>query len=96
MQHRDELSRKIEKIVDGEESPSMTNLESWLYHRRSEWAGQLIDAKVQENVVPDASLADVLKWALIRSWHSDGCIALWNNAERGGKPHPEATPNLFE
>jgi hypothetical protein len=29
---------------------------------------------------------EVLEWLLIRSWESDGCVALWNHAERGGMP----------
>lgn len=53
-----------------------------------EWAAQVAIVKVQEGVEPDAPLAEVLDWALNKTWESDGCIALWNHAERGGKPHP--------
>ncbi len=67
----------------------MTPLEAWLYRRRVEWAAQVILVKAKERVEPDASVAEVLDWLLIGSWESDGCIGLWNHAERGGKSHPE-------
>jgi hypothetical protein len=36
----------------------------------------------------------VLEWALVKTWETDGCIGLWNHAERGGKPHPENPDGL--
>jgi hypothetical protein len=64
-------------------------LEGFIYRRRVEWAAQLALAKAQEGIEPDAPLSEVLSWLLVTSWESDGCIALWHHAERGGKPHPE-------
>lgn len=89
MQHRDELSRKIEKILTVAEPPSMTDLDWWFYCRRVEWACQLVNEQIEIGSEPDSPLHDFLHWALIRSWHSDGCIAFWNNAERNGAPHPD-------
>lgn len=89
MSTRDTLSAKLRLLARGEECPAMTLLEAWLYRRRAEWAAQLAILKAKEGVEPDVPLAQVLEWALVSSWESDGCIGLWNHAERGGKPHPE-------
>jgi hypothetical protein len=89
MTTRDTLSAKVRSLVAGAELPSMTPLESWLYRRRVEWAAQVVLAKAQERAEPDARLAEVLGWLLVGSWETDGCIGLWNHAERGGKAPPE-------
>ncbi len=89
MATRGTLSAKIRSLVNGQELSDMTPLEAWLYRRRVEWAAQVILVKAKERVEPDASVAEVLDWLLIGSWESDGCIGLWNHAERGGKSHPE-------
>ena len=90
MSTRGQLSDKVRALVNGEVQAPMSPLDSWLYRRRVEWAAQLAFAKAHEGVEPHASLADVLNWLLVHSWESDGCVALWNHAERGGKPHPES------
>ena len=90
MQHRTTVSQLTQQMIeDGRLPATMTALDLWFYRRRVEWASQLILAKAQEGVEPDASLTDVLKWVLIKSWDTDGCIGFWNHAvERQGKPHP--------
>jgi hypothetical protein len=90
---RDTVSAKVRFLVKGEELPAMTPLEAWLYRRRVEWAGQLCLAGAQKGE-PDLYLHQVLDWLLIESWEREGCIALWNHAERGGKPHPENPDGL--
>jgi len=85
---RDTVSAKVRLLVKGAELPPMTPLEAWLYRRRVEWAGQLCLAGAQKGE-PDLYLHQALEWLLIGSWESDGCVSLWNHAERGGKPHPE-------
>ncbi|MBX3747311.1 MAG: hypothetical protein KF833_18535 [Verrucomicrobiae bacterium] len=72
----------------------MNPIETWCFRKRLEWAAQLALAKVLEDVEPEASLTEVLVWCLVDSWHTDGCVAFWNNAERGGKPHPENPDGL--
>lgn len=94
MSTREDLSTKVRSLIFGGDPSSMSVLEAWLYRRRVEWAGQLTLVKVQEGVEPEASLAEVLEWLLIESWDSDGCIGLWNHAERGGKPHPSNPDGL--
>ena len=94
MSTRDTLSTKVRSLVNGEGFPFMTPLEAWLYRRRVEWAAQLALVKAKERVEPDASLPEVLEWLLVRSWESDGCVAIWNHAERGGRPHPENPDGL--
>jgi hypothetical protein len=89
MSTRETVSTKVLHLVNGREYSSFTPLEAWLYRRRGEWAAQLALAKVQTHVEPDVPLTKVLEWALVSSWNSDGCIAFWNHAERGGKPRPE-------
>ena len=98
MQHRSLISRKIEQMIAAARKPSsMTALELWFYRRRVEWAAQLFLAAVQRGIEPPGSacLPEVLKWALIDSWTTDGCIGFWNHAiERGGKSHPENPDGL--
>ena len=94
MSTRDTLSAKVRSLVNGEESSSMTLLDAWFYRRRIEWAAQLAFAKAKQGVELDDALAYILAWLLVDSWESDGCIALWNHAERGGKPHPENPDGL--
>lgn len=91
---RDTLSSKVRLLVKGEQFPSMSPLEAWLYRRRVEWAAQVVLARVKSQVQTQTPLPEVLDWLLIRSWESDGCIGLWNHAERGGKPHPENPDGL--
>jgi hypothetical protein len=93
MSTRDMLSAKIRLLVTNKEPPNMTILEAWLYRRRVEWAGQLVLAGVQKGE-PQMSLPQLLEWLLISSWETDGCIGLWNHAERGGTPHPENPDGL--
>ncbi len=88
MSTRDSVSAKLRTLSSGAEAPDPTPLEAWFFRRRFEWAGQVMLAKVQEQIEPDATLAEVLEWLLVRSWETDGCIAMWNHAERGGRAHP--------
>lgn len=94
MSTRDTLSAKVQALVAGAEFPAMSDLEVWLYRRRVEWAAQLALASAQRKIEPEAPLGDLLEWLLIDSWESDGCIGLWNHAERGGTPHPENPDGL--
>ena len=89
MKTRDVVSAKVRAVIDGKTPSSLTSLEAFIYRRRVEWAAQLALAKAQEGIEPNAPLTEVLIWLLVASWESDGCIALWNHAERGGKPHPK-------
>lgn len=94
MSTRDVLSAKIRSFIAGGAPASMTPLDAWLYRRRVEWAAQLALAKATERVEPNAPLSEILEWALVSSWESDGCVSLWNHAERGGKAHPENPDGL--
>lgn len=94
MSTRDAVSAKIRSLVASAKLPTLTPLESWLYRRRVEWAAQVALVKAQQGVEPNVPLAEVLNWLLIDSWESDGCIGLWNHAERGGRPHPNNPQGL--
>jgi len=94
MSTRATLSAKVRTLIGGPGIPAMSPLEAWLFRRRVEWAGQVILAKAQIRIEPNEPLAEVLLWALVSSWESDGCIGLWNHAERGGKPHPNNPDGL--
>lgn len=98
MAMRQAVSEKTRMIIAWNgEPPAMTPAECWLYRKRAEWAGQLFLEKAHERVViPESvSLAEVLEWALVLTWESDGCIALWEHGcERGGRP-PEETPEYL-
>jgi len=89
MSIRDKLSDLIRTLLSTGECPPMNPLEAWFYRRRVEWAAQLVCWKVNECVEPNSTIHDVLKWLLVTSWESDGCIAFWNACERGGQPHPD-------
>ena len=93
MPMRDTVSAKVRLLVKGGELPAMTPLEAWLYRRRVEWAGQLCLAGATKGE-PDLYLHQALDWLLVESWEREGCIAFWNHAERGGKPHPENPDGL--
>src|SRR6266511_2968871 len=82
MSTRDTLTAKVRTLVSGEGLPAMTPIEAWLYRRRVEWAAQVALVKAQQRVEPDVPLPEVLDWLLIGSWDTDGCIGLWNHAER--------------
>lgn len=94
MSLRDGLSAKLRLLIGGKEPCSLTLLEAWLFRRRLEWAGQVALTKVKQGEEPNATLPEVLEWALVKTWETDGCIGLWNHAERGGKPHPENPDGL--
>jgi len=95
MSGRKALSAKLRSLVETGELPAMTDVDVWMYRRRVEWAGQLAVLKMQAGVEPDAPLPQVLTWALIDTWESDGCVGLWNHAERGGKAPAEPLTDLF-
>ncbi len=94
MQTRDTLSAKVRLLVAGPALPAMTALEAWLYRRRAEWAAQVVLGAAQKGLEPSESLPQVLEYVLVQSWERDGCIGLWNHAERGGQPHPENPDGL--
>jgi hypothetical protein len=94
MSTRDSVSVKLRSLLEGPEPIATTPLESWFFRRRIEWATQLALAKVKEGAEPDVPLPDLLHWALISTWETDGCLALWNHAERDGKPHPDNPEGL--
>jgi hypothetical protein len=87
MTMRNIVSAKTRLLIAADDV-AMTALEAWLYRRRVEWAAQIVLTRVKLRVEPHVPLSEVLDWLLIGSWESDGCIGLWNHAERGGKPHP--------
>jgi len=89
MKTRRSVSDLLGKLVDGQERSPISPLEGWMIQRRFEWAAQVAFGKVMEGIEPDALLSEVLRWLLIGSWESDGCIGLWNHAEREGKMHPD-------
>lgn len=94
MLHRDSLNEKIRSMIDDPLQTTLSPMESWLLWRRFEWAGQVFLAKASENIAPPdtVTLQEVLEWALIKTWETDGCIGMWNHSERGGVPHPD-NPN---
>lgn len=92
-QTRGAVNAKIEALLATMEPIAMMPWEAFLIRKRMEWAAQVALAKAKEGVEPDATLLEVLRWTLLTTWESDGCIALWNNAERGGKPHPDTPPD---
>lgn len=94
MASRAVLSMKVRAMIATSKLPEITPLEAWFYRRRVEWAGQVALAKAQEGVEPDAALEEVLEWALVNTWETDGCVALWNHMERNGRPHPENPDGL--
>jgi len=95
MENRKVLSGKIRTLIEKQTDPGFTELECWLYRRRTDWAGQLALVKVKERVEPNVPLADLLIWGLVTTWETDGCISLWNHMERGGKPHPKNPDGLI-
>lgn len=94
MTARKGLSAKIRELVEKQIEVEFSDLECWLYRRRTEWAAQLALAKVKEKVEPNVSMEELLIWGLIKTWESDGCISMWNHMERGGKPHPKNVDGL--
>lgn len=94
MSTRDSVSEKLRLLVGGQALPSISPLEGWMIFRRVEWASQLGLAKAQQGVIPPVPLSEVLEWALIATWQSDGCQGMWKHAERGGLPHPENPDGL--
>ena len=95
-QTRAAISAKLTSLVATGELPPTTPLEHWFFHRRFEWAAQLAEAKAKAGVEPPVPLKEVLLWALVKTWTTDGCIAFWNNAERAGKPYQGGKPKMFQ
>lgn len=94
MKTRKEISTKLRTMIETGDSGTVSPLEAWLIRRRFEWAGQVALAAVTKRIEPDGGLAEALHEVLVRSWESDGCIGMWNHAERDGKPHPENLDGL--
>jgi len=90
MRTRQTLSLKIQRLLKREARDPMTPIEGWLFRRRIEWATQLAMSKFESEVLPPVPIQEALEWALVQSWESDGCQAMWLHAERDGKMHPEA------
>ena len=90
MRTRQTVSAKILALLERRERPTMTPIEEWLFRRRIEWATQVGMAKFEDGVLPPVPLQEVLHWALVKTWESDGCQGMWQHAERGGSPHPES------
>ena len=88
MATRDSLSGKLTSLAENKEFPPLTILESWFFRRRIEWAVQVALEKAAEGE-PSEAPAEIIKWLLVKTWQSGGCIALWNHAERDGKLHPD-------
>lgn len=89
MTRREVISTKIRQLVNQEGCPSIDAMEGWLVRRRIEWAAQAALEKARAGMEPPVAFVKVLEWALIDSWHSAGCLAMWSHAERGGKPHED-------
>jgi hypothetical protein len=94
MQTRSLLSCKIRELLNTKEPPAMSKAECWMYRRRVEWACQAALSKVKEGVEPNVTLEELLLWGLVTTWESDGCIAMWNHMQRGGKPHSKNPDGL--
>lgn len=94
MQERKSLSSKLKNLIQNQTGQDFTEAECWLSRRRFDWAGQLALVKAKEGVEPNVTLQELMVWALITTWESDGCISFWNHMERGGKPHPENPDGL--
>lgn len=94
MATRNLLSEKLRSLAEGKGVEPLTLLEAWLFRRRIEWASQLALGAAKKGMEPDASLPEVLQWALVETWQTDGCIGMWKHAERDGKPHPDNPDGL--
>jgi hypothetical protein len=86
----DELLRQA--VNDG--APIVASPLLWFFLlRRLEWAAQLVEARIVADRPPFVDTKKTLEKVLIDSWQSDGSIALWHFAERGG-PHPDNPDGL--
>ena len=94
MATRKEISAQLRTMIETGDSGTVTPLQGWLIRRRFEWAGQVALAAVSRKIEPVEGLAETLYEVLAMSWEKDGCIGMWNHAERGGKPHPENPDGL--
>ena len=90
MRTRKTLSGKIRTLLEMKQRPALTSLEGWLLRRRVDWALQLGMDRFERRILPPVPLPEVLRWALVDNWESDGCQSMWIHAERGGKQHPQA------
>jgi hypothetical protein len=94
MQTRKEISARMRLMFHGQEMGDLLPLECWFFRRRIEWAAQIALAAVQKCVPPEGTAEETLEHLLIESWEKDGCISMWNHAERDGRPHPENLDGL--
>jgi len=94
MRTRREISAKLRTMIETGDSGTVSPLEAWLIRRRLEWAGQIALVAATKKFEPDGGPAEALHEALVLSWEIDGCIGMWNHAERDGKPHPENPDGL--
>lgn len=94
MASRKDISAQLRSMIITGDTGMVQPLQAWLIRRRFEWAGQLAMVAVMKKNEPDEGLAEILEWVLIVSWETDGCISMWNHAERGGTPHPENADGL--
>lgn len=95
MSTRDSVSALARALTEkGLPEHPVSPLEGWMLRRRIEWAGQWGLAALQKGLEPVEPSHEVLRHALVTSWEKAGCVALWYNAERGGKPHPDNPDGL--
>lgn len=94
MRTRQEISTQIRRMIETGDSGTVSPLAAWLIRRRLEWAGQMALAGASRKVEPAGGVAEALYEVLVLSWETDGCIGMWNHAERDGKPHPENPDGL--
>lgn len=81
IQHRSVIDELVTIAVTTGVWPAMSPLSGWLIQRRLEWGIQVIAAKVMDYCVePPVEVSDneVLLWALVATWGSDGIYAMQN------------------
>lgn len=90
MSLRKDVDSRVEGFIGSDFSLVTDPAISWLIHRRLEWAAQVVFEAALRDPFSDIPLEKALRWAMIESWDSDGCIGFWNHAiERGGQPPTE-------
>lgn len=87
MSTRDSVSALVRALTaDGYPIHPVSPLEGWMLRRRIEWAFQWGMEALERGLAPVEPAQEVLRFALVTTWERSGCIAMWNHAERGGKP----------
>lgn len=85
METRSLVSLRLVNFIEGYFTDVPDPLVSYFIRQRLDWAARAIMCGVTGEDYPEASFDGLLRWCLVDSWNTRGCVDFWyRTAERQG------------